>query len=72
MIDRKHCNGCRDNFYNGNNEYGVKECWNLKNSKLVMRKQVHINQVPPWRQRARKFPDCYRVSQFVFVTEERT
>ena len=72
MIDRKHCSGCRDNFYNGNNEYGVKECWNLKNAKLVMRKQIHINQVPPWNQKARKFPDCYRVPQFVFVTEERT
>ena len=22
----KHCVGCRDNFYNGNNPYGITEC----------------------------------------------
>ncbi len=23
---REFCIGCRENFYNGNNEYGIKEC----------------------------------------------
>lgn len=33
-MDKKYCVGCRDNFYNGNNDLGVKECWKLKNAKL--------------------------------------
>lgn len=33
----KHCGGCRDNFYNGNNPMGVQECWALKTAKLVTR-----------------------------------
>jgi hypothetical protein len=35
--DRKHCSGCRDDFYNGQNELGVKECWSLKSAKVVTR-----------------------------------
>jgi len=31
----KYCIGCKDNFYNGNNQYGIKECWLLKNAKVV-------------------------------------
>ena len=33
----KHCSGCYENIYNGNNTVGVKECWNLKSAKLVMK-----------------------------------
>lgn len=33
----KHCAGCRDDFYNGNNPMGVKECWMLKTAKIVTR-----------------------------------
>ena len=32
---RKHCTGCEDNFYNGNNDLGVNECWSLDNMKLI-------------------------------------
>ena len=34
---RKCCEGCRDNYYNGKNEHGIKECWSLKNAKVVKR-----------------------------------
>ena len=31
------CGGCRQNFYNGNNDIGVSECWSLAKSKLKKR-----------------------------------
>ena len=31
------CSGCYNNFYNGNNELGIKECWSFKSSKIVLR-----------------------------------
>ena len=38
---KNHCSGCVDNFYNGNNQYGVKECWSLKSAKLVKRYRIY-------------------------------
>jgi len=37
---RKLCVGCRDNFYNGNNGLGVKECWLLKGARPVTRYRI--------------------------------
>ena len=31
------CSGCRQNFYNGNNEYGIEKCWSLDEAKLKKR-----------------------------------
>lgn len=68
----KHCAGCRNNFYNGNNSLGVTRCWSLADAKLILRKRVHINQVPPWTQKPTKILSCYHESQYVFVNcEER-
>ncbi len=38
---RQYCSGCKENFYNGNNQLGVKECWNLKIAKLVKRYKIY-------------------------------
>lgn len=38
---RKHCSGCRQNFYNGNNNLGIKECWSLAKAKLVTRYKIY-------------------------------
>lgn len=70
-MNKKHCEGCEDNFYNGNNQYDIKECWCLKKAKLVMKKKVHINQTPPWKQKPIKVPDCYKVKKYVFISGER-
>ncbi len=70
-MDKSKCEGCRDDFYNGNNDIGVKECFNLKNAKIVLKKKVHINQVPPWKQKAIKVPDCYRMSGYVFIDKDK-
>ncbi len=31
------CYGCRQNFYNGRNELGIKQCWSLKSARLKER-----------------------------------
>ena len=71
QIDKKHCSGCDNNFYNDNNPYGVKECWCLKKAKLIMRKKVHVDQTPPWKQKPTKMPDCYRQRRYAFISGDR-
>ena len=65
--EKSDCEGCEDNFYNGNNPHGTKECWKFSDAKIIMRKQVHINQTPPWTQKPTLMMSCYRKKQFVFV-----
>ena len=40
------CDGCRNDFYNGNNELGVKKCWSKKTAKVVARYRIHRDTVP--------------------------
>ena len=63
----KYCVGCYENFYNGNNTIGVKECWNLKSAKLVMKKKVGIDDVPPWNHTPIKCLSCYHETGFVMI-----
>lgn len=43
IMDKKHCSGCEQNFYNGNNPYNVKECWHLKDAKMMTRFAISMN-----------------------------
>lgn len=70
-MDKKHCVGCRDNFYNGNNNLGISECWLLKTAKLIKRKRVHMDEVPPWKAKPETLPNCYNESGYIFVAPER-
>lgn len=63
----KYCTGCHSNFYNGNNQMGIKECWSLKDAKLVAKKKVSMSQVPPWKQPAIKVLDCCHYDGYVLV-----
>ncbi len=67
---RKYCGGCRDNFYNGNNPTGVKECWCLENAKPVRKKFVHVDQRPPWNNQAEWTLDCCHRIHFVKVNPD--
>ncbi len=67
---RDLCSGCTENFYNGNNSLGVTQCWNFKSARVILRKQVHINYVPPWNQDADYFLSCRRVRGYVFVGKD--
>ena len=70
-MDKKHCSGCYNDFYNDHNPLGVKECWSLKDAVLIMRKEVSIDQVPPWTQKARLLPNCYSRQRFVYVKPDQ-
>ena len=63
----KHCIGCRNNFYNGNNNMEIKECWSLKSAKLVLKKEVGVDQRPPWKQKPRRVLSCYHKQKYVYV-----
>jgi len=66
-----HCIGCRDNFYNGNNDIGVKECWQLKSAKLVKKKKVPMNQPPPWKQAPVEVLHCRHEAGYIFVEKDQ-
>jgi hypothetical protein len=64
MIDPKHCEGCRDDWYNQNVPGG---CWNRRDAQLVQRLLIPIDQAPPWRgslMRQHQVPSCYRKPHF--------
>ena len=70
---RKLCVGCEDNFYNSNNNLGIENCWSLEGSKLCKKKEVHINDTPPWtHQPVIDTLDCFKRKQYVYVGPERT
>ncbi len=56
------CRGCMDDFYNGNNELGVKVCLYLKNARPVTRYAIGTWTLPatPGAFRAVKVYSCYR------------
>lgn len=66
-MNKKHCVGCRNNFYNGNNDIGVSECWHLADAKLVRRKRVPVTLRPPWEMAPVTVPNCYQQKGYVFV-----
>ena len=65
------CRGCREDFYNDHNPYGIKECWNLKKATVEIKKEVHVDQVPPWKNKPRKFLSCFRRPRHVYVERTR-
>ena len=71
MLDAKHCDGCRDDFYNGKNDIGVAECWMRKDATLVTRLLIHVDQPPPYRDvKPQQVPSCYRRPRFSTVKPE--
>ena len=65
------CVGCENNFYNGNNSYGVKECWSFENAIIKIRKQVGLNDRPPWKWKGKKMLSCYHKKGYFFVDGNR-
>lgn len=66
------CLDCTDNFYNGLNPQGIKECWNYKDAKIIKRKQIHIYDSPPWNHEAQYHMSCKRVKDHVFIDKDQT
>ena len=69
-MTKTNCIGCYNNGYN-HGLGGSEECWHFKNAKLIWRKEVHIDQVPPWKQKAKRFPDCYSKQRYAYVKPDR-
>lgn len=60
MMNKKNCLGCANNFYNGNNSLGVRECWSLKSAKLVSRITIGNWEEPPYKNKKKiQVPNCY-------------
>lgn len=71
MNCKRHCIGCRNNFYNGNNNLGVTECRSLKSAKMETRFQLGTNvpmNIKEAYYKTRK-PNCYHASGYVFLKE---
>lgn len=68
----RHCAGCHDDFYNhaGNSPDG--RCWSLATMELDWRKEVPVDQRPPWTQKAKRLPKCYHRPRFVYVGPKQT
>lgn len=72
MKDSKACTGCREDYYNHDNNSTTGKCWNLDRAKIVMRYQIgwwtpcdkieNFNKV--------KVPSCYcRTGEFAYFDE---
>lgn len=69
---KKFCAGCRDNFYNGNNDLGITECWCLDSATFVMKKKVPIDLRPPWNMESTKVLSCRNERGYIYVDKNRT
>jgi len=68
----KHCAGCHDDFHNHGGNSTTGRCWSLPDMKLELRKEVSIDQRPPWTQKAKRIPNCYHRPRFVYVKPDQT
>ena len=59
-MDKKLCHGCRNSFYNGHNDLGVKECWSFKSAKAVWRIPIGHWEEPPYKDNRKvRVADCW-------------
>lgn len=65
----EHCDGCRDNFYNGHNDLGVQRCWGLRTAVLITRYRLSIHTPMDQRSAYQKVtrPGCYHETGFVHI-----
>ena len=72
MKDTKACRGCRDDFYNGHNELGVKRCWSADTAKMEKRMLIPVDLAPPYKHiKPRLVPSCYSPPRTVNVKLDR-
>ena len=68
-MHKKECLGCDNDFYNGKNPHGIKECWLLETAKLGVLYRI-ANDKPMNAKGAyqkKKLPNCYRQKGFCFL-----
>lgn len=65
---RQLCSGCHDEIYHGSNN----NCWTFQKAELVLRREVHIDERPPWTRKPKKMLSCYHRSRYVYVDPKVT
>lgn len=66
------CAGCRDDFYNHDNNGVNGVCWSLEHAKLVQLRLVPLDMYPPWDRLPKLTkPSCYRKPGCVSVKVEK-
>ncbi len=68
-VRTKYCAGCYNDYYNTSEPH---HCWLLGNAKVILRKEVHINDRPPWKHVPKMLPDCYRKPKYVYPRGDQT
>jgi hypothetical protein len=61
------CNGCRDDFYNDHNPYGVKKCWSFKGATVEKRLIIPVDLKPPYKFPPKWVLSCYHPERTVNV-----
>lgn len=65
------CAGCRDNFYNGLNPMGVKQCWSFPTATVEKRFMIPVDLRPPYNPKsARWVLSCYHPERVCNVKPE--
>jgi hypothetical protein len=70
-MKKSDCSGCYNNVYNSGLG-DAKECWSFKDAKMILRKEVHVDKPPPWAQKAKMFPSCYKKPRYVYFDPLKT
>lgn len=60
------CSGCEDNFYNGNNQYGIKECSHYESAEIVPCVIATTSEPPPFSLTGECL-NCYRKSGYAYI-----
>ena len=69
-MKKSDCSGCYNDVYN-HGCGGAKECWSFKDAKIVWRKEIHVDQMPPFKQKAKRLPSCYYRQRYVYFDPKR-
>lgn len=68
-MDKLQCIGCYNDFYNGNNNLGVEECWSFADARVITR--FRISTCVPTNIRSAwvkvRFPNCYRQTGYYYA-----
>ena len=54
------CIGCHCNFYNSNNDRGIKECWNFKDAKVADKLYYPNHNSYDWQRVKVRTLNCFR------------
>ena len=57
------CRGCYDDLYNSQPD----GCWSYDTATVMLKKFVHVDQVPPWKNKPTLTLSCHHKQRYVSV-----